>query len=552
MATVPASTAGVTADRNLRKEVKFIGLIWASVGSIIGSGWLYASFDGAQIAGTAVILSWIIGLIALMILAFVHAELGGMFPQAGGTARYPHYTFGSVTGASFGWFSWLQAAAVAPVEVLAVMGYAEIHISWLAKLDAAGNYVPTWPQGYLISAALLALFVGINFFGVRWLANTNSAAVWWKIFVPVLAIIALCAHNWHSSNFGAHGGFAPYGLHGIFAATAAGAVIFALLGFEQAIQFGGESANPQKDLPRAVVGAMLIGGVIYVLVQVAFIAALPHSSLAHGWAKLSFSADAGPIAGVATLGGLGWLATILYIDAFISPAATGLIYTSSTSRISYGLSKNGYVPPQFELTDKRGVPWFSLFAAFVAALIFFLPFPSWQNLIELIVAASVLMYAGAPLAFGVFRLHHEHLPRAYRLPAGGFWSPVAFFVANMLIFWTPWDTIWKLGIAILIGYVIIGLNFVFKLNPRTPKPDWRSAQWLPVYLLGMGVISWQGSFGGQDHLKLGPDFAVIFVFSMIIYYWARAVALKPEETQAYIEAGATEVVPEILQDVPLH
>jgi amino acid transporter len=298
---------------------------------------------------------------------------------------------------------------------------------------------------------------------------------------------------------------------------------------------------------------MAIGAVIYIALQVVFIAALPHGSLGHGgWANLSFTNDAGPFAAIASLGGLGWLATILYIDAFISPAGTGLIYTSSTSRVSYGLSKNGYVPPQFEMTDKRGVPWFSLLFAFVASLIFFMPFPSWQDLIELIVAASVLMYAGAPLAFGVFRLHHNELPRAYRLPGGDIVSPIAFFVANMLIFWTPWTTVWKLGIAILIGYALIGLNFVFKLNPRTPKLDWRSAQWLPVYLIGMGIISWQGTFGGQGHLKLGPDFAVIFVFSMIIYYWARAVALKPEETRAYIEAGATEVVPEILQDVPTH
>jgi amino acid transporter len=354
----------------------------------------------------------------------------------------------------------------------------------------------------------------------------------------------------HGSNFGASGGFMPYGIHGVFAATAAGAVIFALLGFEQAIQFGGESANPQRDLPRAVIYSMIIGAVIYILLQVMFIAALPHGSLAHGWAKLSFTNDAGPFAAVASLAALGWLATILYIDALISPGGTGLIYTSSTARVSYGLSKNGYVPSRFERTNGQGVPWVSLGAAFVASLIFFLPFPSWQNLVELITAASVLMYAGAPLSFGVFRLHHNERPRAYRLPLGEFWSPVAFFIANVLIFWAGWVTVWKLGLAILIGWVLIGTTFVFRLNPRTPalnKLDWKSAMWLPVYLLGLGIITWQGTYGGgTGHLHLGYDFLVLAAFSLIIYYWARAVALPKADTERYIEAAAAEVVPETI------
>jgi amino acid transporter len=548
MAAEAEVSPSTVVDRNLRKHVGFVGLSWASAGSIIGSGWLFGAFLAVQIAGTAAILSWVIGAVALMVLAFVHAELGGMFPAAGGTARYPHYAFGYSTGASFGWFAWLQAAAVAPVEVLAVLQYGTVHVSWLTTTDAAGNPVPSFPRGYLVAVALLAFFVALNFFGVRWLAHINSTATWWKILVPVLVIIVLGIKAFHSSNFGAHGGFMPYGIHGVFAATAAGAVIFALLGFEQAIQFGGESANPQRDLPRAVIMSMIIGAVIYILLQVMFIAALPAGSLDHGWAKLSFTNDAGPFAAIASLAALGWLATILYIDALISPGGTGLIYTSSTARVSYGLSKNGYVPAAFEKTNPQGVPWISLGAAFLASLIFFLPFPSWQNLVELITAASVLMYAGAPLSFGVFRLHHNERPRAYRLPWGDFWSPVAFFIANVLIFWAGWTTVWKLGLAILIGWILIGITFVFKLNPRTPamdKLDWFQFQWVPAYLIGLGVISWQGTYGGgAGHIKLGIDFLVLAVFSGVIYYWARSVSLRPERTEELIDAGAKEVVAE--------
>src|SRR5262249_14119971 len=108
----------------LRRDVGLIGLMWASVGSIIGSGWLYGAEKAVVTAGPAAIISWLIGAVAIVLLALVHAELGGMFPVAGGTARYPHYAFGGLAGMSFGWFSWLQAATVAPIEVEAMIGYA--------------------------------------------------------------------------------------------------------------------------------------------------------------------------------------------------------------------------------------------------------------------------------------------------------------------------------------------------------------------------------------------------------------------------------------------
>jgi len=89
----------------LKREIGFIGLTWSSMGSIIGSGWLFGALYAAQAAGTAAILSWGIGAVAIIILALVHAELGGTYPVAGGTGRFPHYAYGSVAGASFGWFS---------------------------------------------------------------------------------------------------------------------------------------------------------------------------------------------------------------------------------------------------------------------------------------------------------------------------------------------------------------------------------------------------------------------------------------------------------------
>ncbi|MDQ0759047.1 APC family permease [Streptomyces canus] len=528
----------------LRRDVGLIGLMWASVGSIIGSGWLYGAEKAVVVAGPAAIISWIIGAVAIVLLALVHAELGGMFPVAGGTARYPHYAFGGLAGMSFGWFSWLQAATVAPIEVEAMIGYAG-HWSWAKGFQHSDGTLTA--SGLAVAVFLMAVFVAVNFFGVRVLAFTNSAATWWKIGVPLVAIFVIAFGNFHPGNFTSEG-FAPFGAKGVLSAISSSGIIFALLGFEQAIQLAGESRDPKRDLPRATLGSVAIGAVIYVLLQLVFIVALPHSAFAHGWAKLNFEGISGPWAGLATLVGLGWLSWVLYLDAVISPGGTGLIYTTATSRVSFGLAKNGYAPKVFARTDRRGVPWFGLIMSFVTGVVCFLPFPSWQELVGFITSASVLMYAGAPLAYGVFAERLPHLERPYRLPAGKAIAPLSFAVANLIIYWAGWDTLWRLGVAIVLGYLLLGVYAWYAVAaglPDAPRLDWKAAQWLPVYLLGLGLISWQGGFGGQGHLGLWWDMLVVIAFSLVIYYWAKATASRPED----IERSIDEVV---VTEAPAH
>ena len=522
--------------RGLRREIGFIGLLWASGGSIIGSGWLFGAQGALATAGPAAVISWCIGAVAIFLLALTHAELGGMYPVSGGTARFPHYAFGGAAGASFGWFSWLQAATVAPIEVLAMIQYGQ-HYSFASgwmKLSHGQN-VLTGP-GIVAAVVLMAVFTSINFLGVRKLAHTNSAATWWKIGVPLLTIFVLAIVNFHGSNFTAADGFNPDGAKGVLAAVSTSGIIFALLGFEQADQLAGESANPKRDIPRAVIMSVIIGAIIYIALQVVFLGALPASQIHGTWAHAAYTELSGPFAQLASLVSVGWLATILYVDAVISPGGTGLIYTTSTSRVSYGLSRNGYAPTAYEATNRRAVPWFGLVTAFVVGCIAFLPFPSWQSLVGLITSASVLMYAGAPLAFGVFRRRLPDADRPYRAPAGRVLAPVAFIVANLLILWAGWTTDWKLGIAILIGYVVLGGTRLLHLNPTAPQLDLRAAQWLPVYLVGMGAIVYLSDFGPLKHpwFPLWWDILVVAVFSLAIFYWAMAVALPADKIDQMI------------------
>jgi amino acid transporter len=529
----------------LRREIGFIGLLWASGGSIIGSGWLFGARNALTYAGPAAIISWCVGALAIFLLALTHAELGGMWPVAGGTARFPHVAFGGAAGASFGWFSWLQAATVAPIEVLAMITYGT-HYHWAHSFEKANGVLTA--QGIAVAVGLMAVFTAINFLGIRKLAHTNSLATWWKIGVPLLAIFVVGFSDFHTSNFSTHlisgpGGFAPFGAKGVLAAISTSGIIFALLGFEQADQLAGESANPQRDIPRAVIMSVIIGAIIYVALQVVFLGGLPHSAIAGGWAKGAYSTFSGPWANLASLLALGWLATILYLDAVISPGGTGLIYTTSTSRVSFGLSRNGYYPKAYEATDARGVPWFGLITAFVVGCVCFLPFPSWQSLVGLITGASVLMYAGAPLAFGAFRSRLPDAVRPYRAPVGFILAPLAFIVANLLILWTGWHTDVRLGIAILIGYVILAGTRILGLNSHSPQLDLRAASWLIPYLVGLGAIVYVSDWGptnasgavtGPNWIPEWWDIGAVAVFSLVIYYWAMMVALPRERIEQMV------------------
>ena len=537
-----ATTPTAPSDVGLKREMGLIGATWASETSIIGSGWLFGALFAVQAAGPIALLGWVIGGVAVIFLALVHAELGGMYPVSGGTARFPHLAYGSVAGISFGFFSWVQAITVAPIECFAVMQYGSYYWHGLFDVNANGGtgHGNVTGLGFAMTVVLLVIFTALNFLAMRTFSKVNSGITWWKVAIPVLTIIVLL-FKFHGGNFSNHG-FNPYGWKALFAAIPSAGIVFAYLGFEQADQLAAEIKNPQKNLPRAILLATFIGIIIYVMLQVVFIGAMPSSQLAHGWAKISdANILAGPFAGLAGIVGLSALAVVLRIDAFVSPFGTGLIYQTSSSRVGYGLGRNRYFPQVMTKVDKNGIPWVALLVAFVAGLFFLLPFPSWHSLVSLVTGASVLMYAGAPLAMGAFRRQVPEADRPYRVPAGGVIAPLAFIIANMLIYWSGFETVWKLGLVIVIGYVLIAICMAFDEN--RPPLDWKSAQWLPFYLIGIGIISWQGQYSGgavaaplnTNHIPFWWDMLVVAAFSLVIYYWAMATRLPKAEMLNLVE-----------------
>jgi amino acid transporter len=550
-------------SEGLHRGVGFLGLLWSSEGSLIGSGWLFGALTATTIAGPSALIGWAVASAIVLLLALIHAELGGMFPVAGGTSRFPHYAFGSLAGGTFGWMAYIQAAAVAPIEVLAAVEYLS-SAHWAAGFYNASSGT-LHGVGWVVAIGLLLFFVVLNALGVRWFARINNGLTTWKILIPLLTIVVLLATHFHGGNFSRGGGFFIHGsaVKAILVGIPSGGIVFSLLGFEQAVQLAGEARNPQRDVPRAVILSILLGCAIYILVQVAFIGALNPALLEHGhtWTSLAkpghsaalLALNKAPFYSVAKVAGLTWLALLLRIDAVASPSGTGLIYMTVASRISYGLGRNGYVPQIFERTNTQRVPLFGIVFAFLLGCLFLLPFPSWSKLVNLITEATVLMYAGAPLALGALRLQKPDLERPFHLRGERVWAPVAFVCSNLIVYWAGWTTYSTLMVALLIGYFLFWLSATFKLNEHTPKIDWQAAPWLAAYLIGIGLIAYFGTFGpggilggsgvfkhvlsqgGNNDLGLYGGLGASAGWSLVIYFWALSKRLPESKVDEYVK-----------------
>jgi len=550
MSTIGTTDTGRTPDqesRRLRRHVGTVGLLFASVGSIIGSGWLFGALTASQEAGPAAIISWAIGAVMILLIGLVYAELGTMFPLSGGVVRFPHMSFGSFASYTTGWITWLAAATVAPIEVEGALQYATKYAPLtVEKTLADGSSVHTLTGlGYAVAAAGLALFVVINYIGVRWFARVNNVLVWWKLGIISLVVVAFFVTAFHGSNFSSLG-FRPEGWHGVFTAIATSGIVFSYLGFRQGIELAGETDNPKRNVPIAVVGSVILTGIIYILLQTAFIGSLDPSILqkSGSWGNLNFTNDFGPLAALATILGLGWLAVLLYIDAIVSPGDTGLIYTTITSRISYAMGRNGNAPKSLSKTTTRGVPLVSLIVTFIVGLIIFLPFPSWQQLVGFITSATVLSFGSGPLVLAAMRRQLPDQERPFRLPGGHTIPFLAFWSSNLIVFWSGWDIVWKLMVSVLLG---LALLVVFEVTGKDrPAMEWRAgASWLLPWLGGLTILSWLGDYGGgKGVIGFGFGILVMLVFSAVIYAIAYAVRLDPAAVRGHVEASSHEAAVE--------
>jgi amino acid transporter len=521
---------------SLRKEAGPIGLLYASLGGMIGSGWLFGSLHAAKMAGPLSLWSWVIGAIAVLLLALVYSELVTMVPKSGALVHLSHLSHGDQLGRIWGWILILGYVSIAPVEVMAVLTY-------------TNNYLPGLvdPQtgllthlGFVVAILMLALIVSLNMLAIRWVLWINSVVTWWKIAIPLLTIVVLLLYSHHPQNL--HTAVGDNAVTGVFTAVASAGVIFSFFGFRQAIDLAGETSRPSFYIPLAVIGSVVIAAIIYIGLQFAFLLAINPSDIGQSWHTLHFEGASGPLAALSISVGATWWAIILYGDAIASPAGTGFIYTTASSRITMAAGEMRTLPRGMSEVNVRGVPVRALLLTFLAGAIFFFPFPSWQKLVGYISSVTVLSYSLGPVVLLHLRRTAPNAKRAFRLWWAWLIAPCAFIISNWIILWTGYDTgnvLFGMIGAMFVVYVIY--HYAFQRRPDK-EFGWKQIAWIFPYFAGLWLLLYFGpaSLGGHGNLSFEMDMVLSAVFSLLVLVLALLSGVSAKTSEDYLAQMTSE------------
>lgn len=507
----------------MNKKLSALGLLWISLTSIIGSGWLFGSLYSAHFAGPAAILAWPIGGCLLLLLALSYAEIGTMFPRSDTLASLPLYTHGRFTSVIMSGLGWISLAIIPVIEAQGLVQYASNYLPGLVV--RTGIHYHNTPIGSLTIIFLLMSFVLINYFGLRIFARINAGFTFWKLLVPACTVITLLTMSYHHDNFTQYGGFMPYGWKGVMSAMSSGGVLFSLLGFRQAIIMMNEIENPGKYVPIILISSIVLTTLLYTALQWSFIGSLSGDSLANGWANLSFTGDAGPFAALAAIAGIVWLSYLLYFDAFLSPYSTGLVYSTTAAHMLASMGATGDAPPKTAALNIHQVPWVSLIINFLLAVIMSFLLHGWQEISAFLVAVLMFSYALGPISLICLRHQLPLYKRPFRLRFGSLIGLIGFYICTVGIYWSDLGSVSKLLAVTTIG-IMFYLLYLRLVKRNHVVLDVKNSIWLLVYLLGLGLFSYYGNYGGTHFIPLYWDLLYLFLFSLFIYIFAY-VSKKP-------------------------
>lgn len=517
----------------LSRRLSPFTLFLLSINGIIGSGWLFAPLYAAKIAGSAAIISWLIGGLAAILVAFTFAEISTMLPVAGGTAHIPQLSHGAFVSFILGWIAWITALMLAPIEVQAVLQYAALFFPSL--VHGTTGSLTLW--GYVWAAILMASLCVINIFSYQGLVRFNFVLCIFKFAVMILTIVAIMGFRFHPGNFSGlvTSTSSLAGWKAILSAVATSGIVLAFTGFKSGVELAGETKKLSLAIPLSTVGSVFVCLLLYLALQTCFIGALDPESLKDGWQHLTFSGDIGPFVGLAAGLGLIWLVKLLYINSVVSPLGAGLIYVTATARILYAMSRLGYVPRFLSILNRQNFPVWAIVTNFVLGMLTFLPLPGWQAMVNFLISAIVITYAMGPIALICLRHSLPEKERPFRLPAANILCLFAFYCCNLFSFWTGWDTISKLAIVLTIGLSIFFIAYA-RGKVTIEKKEFKSALWIVPYLSGLVILSYLGSFGGQGFIPFGWDFLIMAIFSVLIFRLAIAnrVQLNAEELEKFL------------------
>ncbi|MBS1220411.1 MAG: putative amino-acid permease transrane protein [Proteobacteria bacterium] len=505
-------------DQPLQRRIGVVGLTVVGVTTTIGSGWLFASYRAAQIAGPAAIVSWLIGAAAMILIGLCLAEVSTRLPASGGLGRYLEYTHGSLASFIIAWVNWLGFTAVIPSEASATVEYLAAQPALHGLLDPATQQMT--PPGLLAASGFMIGYLLLNYWSLKLLLSTTTAVTLFKLITPLLTAGLLLAERFHPENFGLGSAeFAPNGWDAVLSAVSVGGIVYTFNGFQQAANLAGEAINPRRTLPRALFMTFAVCLLVFLCLQIAFIGAVdPAQIQAQGWKGLSFGS---PFLDLAMTLNLNLVVLLIYADAVVSPTGSGTVCLTATSRMALGMSESGYLPAWARRVDPRYQnPRLALLLCFCIGLGFLWLFRGWGFLAGMIGVMLTLVFIAAPAAALALRRWGD--PDAIRIPGLRWAAPLSFVVITLLLYWSCWP---KPGHLLLL--IAAGLPVFLYYQHRAGWPEWRDqlrgSAWLLGYLLAVAALSWIGGreFNGLGLLSdRGWDELTVALTGLLFYYWA--------------------------------
>lgn len=495
---------------NSFKEPNLFSAITIGVGSIIGSGWLFACYYAAKFAGPSSILSWIIGAFIALILALLLAEVATMYQERGLLSRLLTITHNKDYGFIVAVSNWFAMIVLIPSEAEATVQYFSTFHPYLNRHLFVNGLLTK--AGIAIVCLLIVVYGIINYWGIKSLAKTNNLISSIKLFIPGFTSLIIILTAFHPGNFTIYKNtFAPYGITNAFTAVVNCGIFYAFYGFSLITIFAKELKNPQKNIPIALVGSVLICLAIYLSLQISFIGAINPSTATNGWHLLNFTS---PLAQLAGLLGLNWLAILLYCDATISPSGTAIIYVGSGTRMLSAMAEDKQFPSIFaNLHPKHQISRSSLIFTILLCFSLVAFFDNWQKIMVVVTVFQLIACLAIPLAFTKLRLSKPKENRLFYMPLGKTSAFLAFVAITYLLAQTGFKAI-LFSLLLHVVFFIIYCNAQYKFRAKLTWYAFKSSWSMFAYLAILAIMGYAHDINILEKLSVFPIF---LIFALISY-----------------------------------
>ncbi len=448
-------------NHGLKRHLGWFQLIVIGIGAIIGAGiFVITGKAAAEYAGPAIVLSFVLASIICVFAGLCYAELSSLIPIAGGSYSYAYVALGELPAWIIGWSVTGQYLLSASTVAAGWSGYLKSFLKdwglfvpdWLASAPFHYDVGHGWSlTGSVIDfpAVLLVLFIGIMIsIGIKAAAHFTSIMVVIKLCTVFLFVILGLSHinpeNWTPFIPENTGHFGDFGWTGIM--RAAGLVFFAYIGFDTVATLAQDAKNPQKDLPRGILGSLIICTVAYIIV----------SAILTGIVSYKLLDVADPIA--VALDAMGpsffWVASIVKIAILAGLASVVLVQLLGQTRIFLAIGKDGLLPKPFcKLHNKYRTPITAAIITTVAAMFLAGLFPV-EILGQLVSMMTLFIFAIVCLGVWILRHTHPEFKRTFKVPFVPLIPILGIVTCIGQMFFLPAVTWVQMILWLIIGFAI--------------------------------------------------------------------------------------------------